>query len=248
MSSITRRSATSCAKGITGLAVVAGDKHTFWAGRVSKALPPRKFEPVGVEFITGSISAQGLFEVTEHRDEERPHCVALYLQDRPDGRVAPAMNMTVLHGVRASLELQRSGNNARALALSNPTSRRISTFADLGGHGYATVRVTADMLETEFVCIPRPSNAAARRTADRSAIGSSTASRAGRGANGRGSSSKLSKGRRRWRRRQIEAADRAISRLVSSADQNLRPRPAMTCERLPSITRAASGLAKSRSL
>ena len=26
----------------------------------------------------------------------------------------------------------------------------------MGGHGYAVVRVTAESLETEFVCIPRP--------------------------------------------------------------------------------------------
>ena len=29
-------------------------------------------------------------------------------------------------------------------------------FADFGGHGYATVRVSASDLETEFVCVPRP--------------------------------------------------------------------------------------------
>jgi alkaline phosphatase D len=26
----------------------------------------------------------------------------------------------------------------------------------MGGHGYSVVRVTNDLLETEFVCIPRP--------------------------------------------------------------------------------------------
>jgi alkaline phosphatase D len=26
----------------------------------------------------------------------------------------------------------------------------------MGGHGYATVRFSAEMLEAEFVCIPRP--------------------------------------------------------------------------------------------
>jgi alkaline phosphatase D len=30
------------------------------------------------------------------------------------------------------------------------------TFVDMGGHGYATVRVTGDEMRTEFVCIPRP--------------------------------------------------------------------------------------------
>jgi len=29
-------------------------------------------------------------------------------------------------------------------------------FVDLGGHGYGLVTVTADWLETEFVCIPVP--------------------------------------------------------------------------------------------
>jgi alkaline phosphatase D len=26
----------------------------------------------------------------------------------------------------------------------------------MGGHGYATVRLTSDEMRTEFVCIPRP--------------------------------------------------------------------------------------------
>lgn len=50
-------------EGITGLAIVAGDKHSFWAGYPSETLPPRAFEPMGVEFITGSISQQGSAEV-----------------------------------------------------------------------------------------------------------------------------------------------------------------------------------------
>src|SRR5262249_23490466 len=43
--------------GITGFATVAGDRHSFWAGLAAKALPPKPFEPVGIAFITGSISA-----------------------------------------------------------------------------------------------------------------------------------------------------------------------------------------------
>ena len=143
-------------RGITGLAIVAGDRHSFWAGRVSKALPPQKFEPVGVEFITGSISAQGLFEVTELAMKKEHPLRALYLHDRGNGSVGAAMNMTVLHGVRSSLELQKTGDKAKALALSNPDVAPHLAFADLGGHGYATVRASAANLETEFVCIPRP--------------------------------------------------------------------------------------------
>jgi alkaline phosphatase D len=143
-------------RGITGLAIVAGDRHTFWAGRVSKALPPEKFEPVGVEFITGSISAQNTVEVTELTFPKNHPLRSLYLQDLPGGRVAPAINMTTLHGVRASLELARTGDPAKARALSNPDVAPHLDFLDLGGNGYATVRATANDLETEFVCIQRP--------------------------------------------------------------------------------------------
>jgi alkaline phosphatase D len=142
--------------GITGLALVAGDKHSFWAGRPSKTLPPEKFEPVAVEFITGSISAQGLFEVAEIAMKKDHPLRALYLWDKPDGTVGCTMNMTVLHGVKSSLELAKTGDKKRALALSNPEVAPHLSFADWGGHGYGVVRVTRDDLETEFVCINRP--------------------------------------------------------------------------------------------
>jgi alkaline phosphatase D len=141
---------------ITGLAIVAGDRHAFWAGLVSESLPPKNFDPVGVEFVTGSISAQGTFEVVSVTMKKEEPLRALWLHDRPDGTMEPALNMTVRHGVRASLELQRSHDVARALALSNPSVAPHLKFADLGSHGFATVRATADTLETEFVCIPIP--------------------------------------------------------------------------------------------
>jgi alkaline phosphatase D len=58
--------------------------------------------------------------------------------------------------VRACLEYHRSGDIAKARALSNPALAPHLSFVDLGGHGYATVRTSADAFETEFVCIPRP--------------------------------------------------------------------------------------------
>ncbi|HTE54700.1 MAG TPA: alkaline phosphatase D family protein [Kofleriaceae bacterium] len=143
-------------RGITGFAVVAGDKHSFWAGMVSKSLPPRPFEPLGVEFITGSISAPGIFEAAEYTIPKNDPLRALYLHDRPDGTVGPAMNMVALHGVRSALTLQKTGDIDQALAQSNPEVAPHLSFVDLGGHGYATVRASAEGLETEFVGIPRP--------------------------------------------------------------------------------------------
>jgi len=36
------------------------------------------------------------------------------------------------------------------------------SFVDMPGHGYSTVRVTNEMLETHFVCSPRPIERSAR--------------------------------------------------------------------------------------
>jgi alkaline phosphatase D len=143
-------------EGITGLAIVAGDKHSFWAGYPSETLPPRPFEPAGVEFICGSISQQGLAEVQEltfpHDNPLRP----FYVHDRPDGSKQCALNTTLLHGVRAALALRDTDDPARARAAHNPDNAPHLTFTDLGGYGYATVRASPDELETEFVCIPPP--------------------------------------------------------------------------------------------
>ena len=65
-------------KGVTGLAVVAGDKHSFWAGLTSADLPPRVYDPVGVEFVTGSISAQGLVELGDRIVKPEHALRALY--------------------------------------------------------------------------------------------------------------------------------------------------------------------------
>jgi alkaline phosphatase D len=61
-----------------------------------------------------------------------------------------------MHGVRASLALQKTGNLHEALKESNAELAPHLCFVDLGGHGYSTVRATAEELEVEFVCIPRP--------------------------------------------------------------------------------------------
>jgi alkaline phosphatase D len=140
-------------KGVTGLAVVAGDKHSFWAGLTSADLPPRAYDPVGVEFVTGSISAQGLVELGDRIVKPDHALRALYYTG--EHREIPAINYTLLHGVRAALALSQTGA-AEARKLRNPAVAPHLKFVDLGGHGYGLVTVTADWLETEFVCIPVP--------------------------------------------------------------------------------------------
>jgi alkaline phosphatase D len=141
---------------ITGFAVVAGDRHDFYAGLVSKSLPPKEFDPLGVEFITGSISQQTLFEVVERTLPKDDPMRMLYLIDRPDGTVIPALNVTALHGVRSTLKLKETGDMQQARAVRNPDVAPHLSFLDQGGHGYAHVTATSDQLAVEFVCIPRP--------------------------------------------------------------------------------------------
>jgi alkaline phosphatase D len=142
---------------IAGFACVSGDRHSFWAGTMAKALPPAAFEPVGVAFITGSISAAGMVEAFEHRFPKEHPLRALYLADRPGApRPDPTVNLLLRHGVRSCLEYAASGDPVRARAQSNRDNAPHLTFVDMGGHGYATVRVSDEAIESEFVCIPRP--------------------------------------------------------------------------------------------
>jgi hypothetical protein len=109
------------AHGITGFATVSGDRHSFWAGSAAKSLPPKPFEPVGVGFVTGSISTPGLVEAFEHVLPTDHPLRALYVGQAPNDRTAqPTVNMLLHHGVRSCLEYAKSGDIAAAGAKSNP--------------------------------------------------------------------------------------------------------------------------------
>jgi len=142
---------------ITGFAIVSGDRHSFWAGYAAAELPPRKFDPVGLSFVGGSMASPGAMEAYEHRLPRDLPIRALFLADRPDGRKPEwTYNMLLRHGVRSCLEYAKSFDLRRARQLSNPALAPHLEFVDMGGHGYAKVRLSAEEMRTEFVCIPRP--------------------------------------------------------------------------------------------
>ncbi|MGA8431511.1 MAG: alkaline phosphatase D family protein [Candidatus Sulfotelmatobacter sp.] len=145
------------ANGITGFATIAGDRHSFWAGLAAKTLPPKAFTPVGIAFVTGSISAPGIVEALEHVFAKEHPLRSLYLGHGPDDHAPqPTLNLLIRHGVRSCLEYARSGDIAKARALTNPELSPHVSFVDMGGHGYSVVHATNEFIETEFVCIPRP--------------------------------------------------------------------------------------------
>jgi alkaline phosphatase D len=108
-------------EGITGFATVSGDWHAFWAGLSAKSLPPLPFDPVGVAYITGSVSAPGIVEAYEHRFPKDHPLRALYVADVA-GQQTAAVNPLLHHGVRTCLEYQRTGDAAAARRLSSPPS------------------------------------------------------------------------------------------------------------------------------
>jgi alkaline phosphatase D len=132
---------------ITGFAIVSGDRHSFWAGYATAELPPGKFEPVGLSFV-------GAYEHNLPKDAPlRP----LFLADKAAGAKPDwTFNMLLKHGVRSCLEYAKSFDLERARSLSSPDLAPHLEFVDLGGHEYAKVRLSADEMRTEFVCIPRP--------------------------------------------------------------------------------------------
>ena len=143
--------------GIDGFVTVAGDRHSFWAGLASKSLPPRGFLPVGIAFVTGSISAPGLVEAFEHNLPKDHPLRVLYLVQGPNDAVPqPTVNMLLHHGVRSCLEYARSGDIVKARAASNQELSPHVKFVDMGGHGYSVVRAASESMEVEFICIPRP--------------------------------------------------------------------------------------------
>jgi alkaline phosphatase D len=136
---------------------VAGDRHSFWAGLAAKSLPPKPFKPIGIAFVTGSISAPGMVEALEHKFPKQHPLRPLFLGQGPaENAPQPTVNLMLRHGVRSCLEYAKSGEMEKARAASNPALSPHLSFVDMGGHGYSIMRASSATLETEFVCIPRP--------------------------------------------------------------------------------------------
>jgi alkaline phosphatase D len=120
-------------------------------------LPPKKIEPVGIAFVTGSISDPTISEAFEHSFPKEHPLRPLFVGQGPaDTRPQPTINLLIHHGVKSCLEYAKSGDIKKARALSNPDLAPQLSFVDMGGHGYAVVHATSAAFETEFVCIPRP--------------------------------------------------------------------------------------------
>jgi alkaline phosphatase D len=147
---------------ITGLVSLAGDRHSFFAGWLAPSLPPRPYAPVGLEFVTGSISAPGLAESLDHSMTPDKPWAAIYRQPSKPGAPGHAtINLSARRGVKASLAMQRGADPAVIAAAANPEVAPNLDLMDCGGHGYVVIAAHESSLEAELVCIPRPIERAA---------------------------------------------------------------------------------------
>jgi alkaline phosphatase D len=99
-----------------------------------------------------------MIEATEYNMKKDSPWRPVYLyQSSPDAPIHPAINLALMHGVRAAFELQKTGDLKQAVAAAgNPANAPHLSFMDMSGHGYSTVRASAAEIAVEFICIPRP--------------------------------------------------------------------------------------------
>ena len=108
------------------------------------------------------------------------------LADKP-GQETPdwTFNMLLRHGVRSCLKYAKSFDLERARSLSNPDLAPHLEFVDLGGHGYAQVRLSADATRTELSASRAPLPGAKNQTAAQSSIAPCPPPPSGRAASAR---------------------------------------------------------------
>ena len=170
---------------VAGFATLAGDRHAFRAGLLSRRC--RRAFRAGRRRVRRRLGlGAGLFEAPHEIAMAHP-LRALYLHAAAPGAPRAGDQLLVLHGVRASLEFARTHDRAQALEASNPEVAPHLAFLDIGGHGYAVVRAGADASRSSSSASPpaRAQRPARRRPA---ATASPTAPGAGPPASRRGSS------------------------------------------------------------
>ena len=111
--------------GITGFATVAGDRHSFWAVWPRSLFPPKPSSLL--EWLSPPAQFQLLdWSKLSNIISKGPSPSTVFCWAGSSGlRSRPTVNLLLRHGVRSCLEYSRSGDIAKARALTNPTFHRI---------------------------------------------------------------------------------------------------------------------------
>jgi alkaline phosphatase D len=133
---------------------ITGDHHMHFAGLGLR----RNYggEPACVEFAVAGISSQP-FQTTLDKVVPADNPLrAIVAFDKPVATAASradAFNMTMRHGVRATLVAGGAGTEAAGLAARNPDQNPHLRFLDSRANGYAVFVATPDRLEVEYVTL-----------------------------------------------------------------------------------------------
>lgn len=122
--------------------------------RRDETITPVGFAPVGISFVTGSVSAPGLGEASEYR--KASPLLPLFVRKTAGAAPEHTINLTLKRGVCSALDYAASGDIAKARALTNPDVAPHVEFVDMAGHGYAVVSADTHAIDIEFVCIVHP--------------------------------------------------------------------------------------------
>jgi alkaline phosphatase D len=141
-------------RAIGNVVSITGDHHMHFAGLGLR----RNYagEPACVEFAVAGISSQPFQTTLDKAVPADSPLRAIVAFDRPVATAASradAFNMTMRHGVRATLVAGAVGDESAGLAVRNPAQNPHLRFLDSRANGYAVFVATPDRLEVEYVTL-----------------------------------------------------------------------------------------------
>ena len=143
MWSAARSTISFATHGITGFAIVAGDRHSFWAGLAAKSLAAQAVRAgrhrLRHRLDLGARPRSRRTSTAIPKDD--PIASALSVGQGPGGCAArnPRSICCCATASSPASSTRNSGDLAKARALSNPDLSPHVSFVDMGGHGYAVV-------------------------------------------------------------------------------------------------------------
>lgn len=147
-------------EGIRNLVVLSGDHHSHFAGLLLHGSEAPDPPAVGAEFSVAAISSPTLWSTLEARTRDghplRPLVVHDTTRHGGSDPSIPALNLTFLHGGRAALVLDATGDPREALAARNPGHNPHLRYADTAIHGAARALCRRDRMEVEFLGMAPP--------------------------------------------------------------------------------------------
>lgn len=141
-------------EGIAGVVSCAGDYHMHGAAVLTTDPDAETPEGAALEFATCGISSFTFFSGAESFTRDpgnafRPMVVA----DGPNGEMLENFNLTLMHGVRASLAMNYTGSDTLSGWLESDSANPYIKYLDTNAHGYVVLTLTGEQISGEVVTV-----------------------------------------------------------------------------------------------